>query len=234
MRAILLTYAISTMIVCTTSLWSFALQAEARQLDEIPFAGLDEKIVDEGGKGPPNLQSLINLRAVLPSRLFRSGVRISPKSAISVEALKQLCEAGMTEVYYLYSGPLPQNIVTCFRNGQLEQIRYKHALVTRSNVKYQEEVLAAVHALIVSDKLGVILLHDWAGLHAAGYISAIVLRQFCEFSPSAAQSYWRRTADGKPIAREAALLRRIEAFQPNPAWTIPIERQASVCPSAAA
>lgn len=214
-------------------LLSVAQTIKAAQLCEMPLASTKHSVAEADDRSPTKLRFLVNLRPVLPGLVYRSGNsgELSPaQSALSIQALDRLCEAGFGEVFYLYSTPLPAESVTCYRQGKPAQLRYQQALATRMSEEPQKKILAAIHSAILAREQRSILLHDWAGLHAAGYISAIALRQFCALGPREARAYWIQTAGSRPISSRKSLLQRIEDFNPDPALKLSCEEMKSVCP----
>ena len=52
-----------------------------------------------------------------------------------------------------------------------------------------------VYETIKNNDLGPVYLHCWNGWHQSGFISAILLKQFCGFSTLKSLHYWEDCAD---------------------------------------
>ena len=176
-----------------------------------------------------------NLRIVLPKLVFRSGVsrKLRAGSAFPKRALAALCRAGFGKVIFLYSPPLPAASASCQRDGHDILLAYEQALVMRRTDTARKHVFAAIHAEILAPEPKLILLHDFAGRHAAGFIAALVLRQFCGTDGPTARQYWLDTADRSPVASQDSILWRIEHFEPYPEWNLDDAQRQAHCPAEA-
>ena len=193
------------------------------------------KIVDDVGRGPAELASTRNLRTVLPKLVFRSGVsrKLPTGSAFPEKALTALCRAGIEKVIFIYSPPLPAASASCQRDGHGMRLAYEQALVMRRNDAARKRVFATIHAEILAPEPKLILLHDFAGRHAAGFLAALVLRQFCGTNGPIAQQYWLDTSDKILVASQASILWRIEHFEPYPEWSLDEAQRQAHCPAEA-
>ena len=57
-------------------------------------------------------------------------------------------------------------------------------------------VAKIVYESAINDSVGPVYLHCWNGWHASGYISALILKQFCGMSDIEATAYWDLGTDG--------------------------------------
>jgi hypothetical protein len=77
---------------------------------------------------------------------------------------------------------------------------------------------------------GPILIHCWNGLHYAGMVAALVLRQLCGFSTEEAEAYWWATT--RQGADYPHVIRRIRRFHPLPGFALTDEQRQRLCPAA--
>lgn len=219
--------------VLASALIGVAQTPAAVDLTVVPFSRLRDKIVDANGIGPEKRPTVFaNMRAILPGLVFRSGVNIaySPiRSPLSPRALAAACAAGFDTAFFLYNKPVPVPLARCTRDRKQSELRYFRATIT-GNDSARDEILAAIHSMILSGRRRPILLHDYGGLHVAGYISAIVLQQYCGITRVQAVSYWKSTDDDVPATNGAALIKDIERFTPLEKFRISSDAQRVVCP----
>jgi hypothetical protein len=76
---------------------------------------------------------------------------------------------------------------------------------------------------------GPVLIHCWNGLHYAGMVAAMALRQFCGYSAEAAEAYWWSTTSQGALYPHVT--RRIRAFRALPGVALSDEDQRRVCPN---
>jgi len=82
-----------------------------------------------------------------------------------------------------------------------------------------------------NDNVGPIYLHCWNGWHASGYISAVILKQFCGYSNWDAVNYWDLGTDGANTSpRYQHQRERIKNFVPYPEFMISDSLQDCLCP----
>lgn len=216
----------------------------------VAFGGLAAEIVDDEGRDPGGrATAVIRLRAVLPGLVYRAGrnARFMPYGKNghppTRQVLDSLCASGFRRVYFLYADPLPTSPVECGSGRASVRVPYEHARVVQEVEAPQrlapardrlfparDRVLAAVQAAIKRGRREPILLQDRAGLHAVGYIAAIILRQFCGIDRTSAVNYWKATADRTGADTYPELLDAIRDFEPLPAYRIDRQQAQAVCP----
>lgn len=177
-------------------------------------------------------EALPRLRPVLKGALFRSGTPSEP-------ALAHLCETGWKRVYSLYgehttqAGPRNQNMLRHGRDLRTCQSeRGQRTLEWRSAPSARMRSLPAIFADVLesvrSPDKGPVLVHCWNGLHYAGMVSALALRQFCGFTAEQAEAYWRANANRG--ANYPLIIDNLHKFKPIPNLTLSAEEQATICP----
>lgn len=199
------------------------------------------KLVDNTGEGFEPLYGTRNVRAVLRGVVYRGGAnnyyhRTNARdnmNPLPADGLKSLCTEGFGTAVYLYT----KNFETAKATTNCTSLNG-----SRNSVKYyqespQDDEAAGARVLqMVYDKLmstsdvRPIYLHCWNGWHASGYISTLILRQFCGVSAEAGVRYWNANTDGfNTGASYDAIRAKIRAFQPNPALRISPALQSKVC-----
>ena len=178
-------------------------------------------------------EHLPRLRPVLKGALYRSGTPSDP-------ALQTLCESGWKRVYSLYgehttqTGPRNAGMLRHGRDVRTCQPEGgdKRSLEWRSAPSSRMRSLPAIFADVVDSirnpDHGPVLVHCWNGLHYAGMVSALALRQFCGLTAEQAEAYWRANANRG--ANYPLIIANLQTFKPLPAFTLTAEEQAAVCP----
>lgn len=178
-------------------------------------------------------EQLPRLRPVLRGALYRSGTP-------SEEALNYLCEAGWKRVYSLYgefttqTGPRNQNMLrhgrdrrTCQSDGTQKAIEWRAA--PSSRLRSLPIIFRDIVETVRNPDRGPVLVHCWNGLHYAGMVSALALRQFCGLSAEQAEAYWRANANRG--ANYPLIIANLKAFKPIPELSLTAEEQQAVCPN---
>jgi hypothetical protein len=178
-------------------------------------------------------EQLPRLRPVMRGALYRSGTP-------SEEALNYLCESGWKRVYSLYgeyttqTGPRNQNMLrhgrdrrTCSADGAQRAIEWRAA--PSSRMRNLPIIFRDIVETVRNPDRGPVLVHCWNGLHYAGMVSALALRQFCGLSAEQAEAYWRANANRG--ANYPLIIANLKAFKPLPELTLTPEEQQAVCPN---
>lgn len=183
-------------------------------------------------------ERLPRLRPVLKGALFRSGTP-------SDEALGYLCENNWKRVYSLYGehttqeGPRNVNMLrhgrdtrTCTPPGAAEGKGSPRSIEWRSAPSSRMRNLPMIFKDILdtirNPQHGPVLVHCWNGLHYAGMVSALALRQFCGLTAEQSEAYWRANANRG--ANYPLIIANLYQFKPVEGLTLTPEEQAAVCP----
>lgn len=178
-------------------------------------------------------EHLPRLRPVLKGALYRSGTPSDP-------ALQALCESGWKRVYSLYgehttqTGPRNASMLRHGRDVRTCQAESggQRSLEWRSAPSSRMRNLPAIFADIIDSVRnpdhGPVLVHCWNGLHYAGMVSALALRQFCGLTTEQAEAYWRANANRG--ANYPLIIANLQSFKPIPNLMLTPEEQAAVCP----
>ena len=82
---------------------------------------------------------------------------------------------------------------------------------------------------IMNKEIGPVYLHCWNGWHQSGFVSAVLLKQFCGFSTETALHYWEDCADNWTRGYDR-IRNAIRDFEPVDKYNIPIEIKEAICP----
>ncbi|WP_413291262.1 hypothetical protein [Bdellovibrio sp. HCB337] len=207
-----------------------------------PLKNVNDKLVDNHGNGYENLYGVRNFRAVLNGVVYRGGAnndynkygKRDNNNPLPRVGLENLCEEGFETAVYLYSKnyeKAPKTVACKNIFDQTQKLDY----VQKSPHLYDKDVraiLSIIHQRLQdeTDKRP-IYLHCWNGWHASGLISAMVLRQFCDYSSDQAVKYWDRNTDGvNKKVRHDRFRQKVRAFKPDPNMKIDDDVKARVCP----
>jgi hypothetical protein len=223
----------------------------ARQVAEyrhrFPLTNPYTKLVDNRGKQFPALEGVRNFRVVLDGVYYRGGAdnsqRTGPKANMNplpTHGLQHLCEQGFTEAVYLYStncASAPHDVAcqSDAGSGALEYQRIvaqlpRQPAASKLLADNDRNLLTPIYEHLKGTRPGPIYMHCWNGWHASGYVAAIALRQFCEWSADAAIAYWTRNTDGNG-ADYGQVPERIKTFAPIPKLAISDSERRLVCPA---
>jgi len=176
---------------------------------------------------------LPRLRPVLKGALYRSGTP-------SEEALNFLCESGWKRVYSLYgeyttqTGPRNQNMLrhgrdrrTCASTEGQRAIEWRAA--PSSRMRNLPTIFRDIVDSVRNPDRGPVLVHCWNGLHYAGMVSALALRQFCGLTAEQAEAYWKANANRG--ANYPLIVENLHKFKPIADLALTAEEQQAVCPN---
>ena len=196
------------------------------------------KLVDNYGNGFEPLYGTRNFRAVLKGVAYRGGAnnlyhRVSKRkneNPLPNDGLQNLCSEGFQTAVYLYptnfsTAPKTTNCTSDLGNNSLN---YIHATPFGDPNTYN--MLKLVYETIVDPTKGPIYFHCWNGWHASGLISALMLRQFCDYSGDQAVTYWDTNTDGNNKDSSYQTHRtRIRQFVPYDDLKITEQQKSRIC-----
>ncbi len=196
------------------------------------------KRVDNFGDGFLPLYGVRNFRAVLNGHLYRGGAnnyfhnvhKRDNRNPLPDDGLGNLCEEGFSQAVYLYSTNFDTapHEVSCESIGGKNHLKYLQQ--SPFNTEGRHHILEAIYKNLKGARRGPIYLHCWNGWHASGFISALALRQFCDFTPDEAVAYWDRNTDG--FNKDPAFVKvraDIKSFVPYKDFQVSHKIQSEVC-----
>jgi hypothetical protein len=187
--------------ICYTYLFAGDLERtvdEYKKRYRLPDA--TSKLVDTRGNGYENLRGLRNVRVVLHGIVYRGGAKNPVNDRLlNKTALNNLCKEGFGKALYMYPkgfNDVEQTVFNCITHDGVENtLEYVSIPVFGFNGAGRQRILEEIYDYIIEEKSHPIYMHCWNGWHAAGLMSAIILRQYCGYSSQQAVSYWISTTD---------------------------------------
>ena len=198
------------------------------------------KITNNKGDGFDSLYGTRNLRPILHGVAYRGGAnnyfhktdKRSNQNPLPVDGLHGLCQEGFSAGVYLYRNnfeysPLGDTC-NCVDDGWNTFKYYQYDYFDSTHVY---EMLKLTYNAATNPEIGPVYLHCWNGWHASGYISAVILKQFCGYSDWDAVNYWDLGTDGANTSpRYQKQRERIKEFKPYEEFMISDSLKSCLCP----
>ena len=194
----------------------------------------EEKATDNRGNGNLDLYGTRNFRTILHGVAYRGGGnnyyhnqnKRGNKNPLPNDGLKNLADLKFDAAVYLYTTNF-ETAPSTMRGSD------GHTLSYFQNSGNAEEdmrsLLDMTYASIMNPDQGPLYLHCWNGWHQSGYVSAVLLRQFCGLDAEEGVQYWSNNTDtynnGYSRIKEA-----IRAFEPYEDLMVSSEVQRAICP----
>ena len=196
---------------------------------------VQEKITDNKGNGFEELYGTRNFRVILHGVAYRGGGnnyyhrsdKRNNKNPLPMDGLKNLLDNGFSTSVYLYNENF--EIAPPFLVNKENKDTLMYYQLGGNNKSELDSILMFAYNSIINKDAGPIYLHCWNGWHQSGFVSAVLLKQFCDFNTESSLHYWEDCADnwtrGYDRIRDA-----IRDFQPIDRYNIPKEISDVICP----
>lgn len=206
---------------------------------DVPVNDVYSKVVDNYGNGYEPLYGTRNFRAVLRGVVYRGGAnnlynrngKRANSNPLQKDGLQNLCREGFHTAVYLYptNYETAQKITNCSSNtGTNNSLQYLHHTPYGNNPTYS--MLKLVYEAIQDASKGPLYFHCWNGWHASGLISALILRQYCNYTGDQAVAYWDANTDGNnKDSSYNSTRQRIRQFIPYAEFAITAAQQQQIC-----
>lgn len=196
---------------------------------------VQEKITDNKGEGFENLYGTRNFRAVLHGVAYRGGGnnyyhrsdKRNNKNPLPMDGLQALLDNGFSTSVYLYKenfASAPEFLVNA---GSMDTLQYYQ--LGGNTPSELDSLLMFTYRAIQDETVGPVYLHCWNGWHQSGYVSAVLLKQFCDFDAEKSIHYWEDCADNWSRGYDR-IRHAIKVFTPLDKYAISDEVKASICP----
>ena len=196
---------------------------------------VEEKITDNRGNGFEGLYGTRNFRVVLHGVAYRGGGnnyyhrtnKRNNKNPLPIDGLNNLLKNGFSTSVYLYTTNFesaPPFLINKENNDTLDY--YQLGGNTSSEL---DSILMLTYNSIINESVGPIYLHCWNGWHQSGFVSAILLKQFCGFSNTKSLHYWEDCADSWTRGYDR-IRNAIRDFEPVNKYKISKEISDAICP----
>lgn len=198
------------------------------------------KIVDNWGNGFDSLYGTRNLRPILHGVAYRGGAnnffhktaKRKNQNPLPNDGVRNLCREGFSNSVYLYRKDFETapTADSCGCVNETANVMDYHQLNYYDSV-HVYKMLEMVYKSAINDSVGPVYLHCWNGWHASGFISAVILKQFCGYSSWDAVNYWDIGTDGaNKSPRYQKQRERIKNFKPYPEFMIKDGLGNTLCP----
>ena len=198
------------------------------------------KIVDNRGDGFDDLYGTRNLRPILHGVAYRGGAnnyyhktnKRKNSNPLPKDGLQNLCTEGFSHSVYLYrtnwESVEKSKSCNCLNNTENKLTYSQFDYFEREHIRQMMEL---IYESALNEHIGPIYLHCWNGWHASGFISAVILKQFCGFSDLDAVTYWDLGTDGANTSpRYNSIREKIMAFEPFPEFKLEDSLGNKICP----
>ncbi len=198
------------------------------------------KIVDNWGNGYDSLYGARNVRPILHGVAYRGGAnnyfhkeaKRNNHNPLPDDGIANLCKEGFSGSVYLYrknwdTAP-PEKMCDCVNGAKNKMDYYQYDYF---DDKHVYEMVKLVYESAIDSTRGPVYLHCWNGWHASGFISAVILKQFCGFSDLEATAYWDLGTDGANTSpRYNHIRERIMNFEPISEFMVTDSLGNAICP----
>ncbi len=196
---------------------------------------LGEKITDNFGNGCDSLYGTRNMRTVLYGIVYRGGAnnfydkynKRNNHNPLPGTGLRNLCRQGFSTAVYLYKTNYDSSVKSV--EDTLTGNKLEYLDITGESNESIHKILNLVYEDIVHPDRGPIYIHCWNGWHQSGLISALILMQFCDYTPAKAYRYWLENTDGVKLKTDK-IERVIESFKPYRDFKIDSALESRICP----
>jgi outer membrane protein OmpA-like peptidoglycan-associated protein len=196
---------------------------------------VQEKITNNRGEGYDDLYGTRNFRVVLHGVAYRGGGnnyyhktdKRGNKNPLPIDGLENLLDNGFSTSVYLYSENFetsPPFLVD--EQGEDTLAYYQIGGGTESEL---DSILMFTYRSIMNNDIGPVYLHCWNGWHQSGYVSAVILKQFCGFDDTKSVHYWEDCADNWTRGYDR-IRNSIRDFKPKAGYQISEEIRDAICP----
>ena len=216
-----------------STVFDFSKFREYKEKYKVNF--LQEKITDNKGNGFESLYGTRNCRTILYGVAYRGGGnnyyhrtnKRDNKNPLPNDGLQSLLDNGFSKSIYLYKHNFktaPSSMVNEETSDTLEYFQ-----LGGDTESERDSILSFVYSSIMNKEVGPVYLHCWNGWHQSGYVSTVLLKQFCGFNSNKSIEYWEECADR--MSRGYSRIRKaIRDFKPIDKYRIPQEISDSICP----
>ena len=173
-------------------------------IDEFGFSSIENRMVDNKGRGDKRFSGVRNFRVVLYDILYRGGGNnlhlkdTIPKyylwNPMPLYSLRQLQSQGFNQATYLYSHNF-EYWYPKYRLDSLKDAKFNYKCEPKLDI-YLKAFFGEVMVRANKQDTGKMIIHCWNGWHQAGMLSAFTLMQFCGYTNEQALKYWETCTDG--------------------------------------
>ncbi len=196
---------------------------------------VQDKITDNQGNGYEDLYGTRNFRVILHGVAYRGGGnnyyhrsnKRGNKNPLPIDGLKNLLINGFSTSVYLYDVNFETSPSFLINDEKKDTLKYYQ--IGGNTEAELDSILMLSYNSIMNKEVGPVYLHCWNGWHQSGFVSAILLKQFCGYNTVKSLHYWEDCADtwirGYDRIRDA-----IRDFEPIEKYKVSQEISDVICP----
>lgn len=210
---------------------------QANKSDNFGFSSIENRVVDNKGRGDERFTGVRNFRVVLYDILYRGGGNnlhlkdTIPKyylwNPMPLNSLRQLQSQGFNQATYLYS----HNFKYWYPKHRLDSLKnaeFNYKCEPKLGL-YLKAFFGEVMVRAKKQDTGKMLIHCWNGWHQAGMLSSFTLMQFCDFTNEQALKYWETCTDGN-YKGYSKVKEKIANYTKDPFYSFNDSQKESYCP----
>jgi outer membrane protein OmpA-like peptidoglycan-associated protein len=196
---------------------------------------VQDKVTDNKGEGFDALYGTRNFRVVLHGVAYRGGGnnyyhntnKRGNKNPLPLDGLNALSENGFSTSIYLYKTNFETAPSFIYNEANTDTLHYYQ--IGGDTDSELDSIIQLTYKSIVDVSVGPVYLHCWNGWHQSGFVSAVLLKQFCDFSNEKSIHYWEDCADNW-INGYDRIRNSIRDFVPKEKYNISDEVKSAICP----
>ena len=196
---------------------------------------VDEKITNNRGNGFEGLYGTRNFRVILHGVAYRGGGnnyyhrtdKRNNKNPLPMDGLQNLLENGFSTSVYLYNENFETSPPFLVNKETNDTMMYFQ--LGGNNSSELDSILMFSYNAIMNKDVGPVYLHCWNGWHQSGFVSAVLLKQFCGYNTRKSLHYWEDCADNWTRGYDR-IRNAIRDFEPIEKYNIPQEISDVICP----
>ena len=196
---------------------------------------VEDKITNNRGDGFEDLYGTRNFRVILHGVAYRGGGnnyyhrsnKRSNKNPLPMDGLNNLLNNGFSTSVYLYNVNFESSPKYLVNNKSNDTLKYFQ--LGGNNSSELDSILMFTYNSIMNHDVGPVYLHCWNGWHQSGFVSAVLLKQFCGYSTEKALRYWEDCADNWTRGYDR-IRNAIRDFDPLQKYAIPEDISNEICP----
>ena len=154
------------------------------------------------------------------------------------EGINNLAKEGFSTAIYLYATNYKtlfgdKNSFEVSTDGQHPNVgktnKIDYLQISGNSDKEKRRIFSLIVDIANGKIKGPIYLHCWNGWHQSGYISSVILRQFCDITAEQAFDYWMQNTDGVNKGYDNVKA-KVKEFKPIPGFSLPEDVKKEACP----
>jgi hypothetical protein len=198
--------------------------------DRFGLDSIHTKLINNKGNGYDSIYGCRNVRVILKNLIYRGGNnnQLSVQNPLMLRTINDLKKQGFNDIIYLYN----RNFDRFFPTERLDSLRdngINYVCSPALDSSMLINFLLQVHQKANVENPSLTYLHCWNGWHQSGWLSAITLMQFCDYSNEQALKYWTINTDGN-YKGYSHVKNGILSFRPYPNLEFTKEQKEKHCP----